>query len=152
MRLYLDTCCFNRPFDERNNMQSYLEREAVLSILELALSNSDVEIVASEALDIEIHGIKDEHRREAVKALVSYSQSRYVEIDDSSISRSREIMALSKIRMFDTLHLALAEGNADFLITVDKRLIKMASRLNLKCAIKNPIDFLQGVFSGEYDN
>ena len=100
MRLYLDTCCFNCPFDERNNMQSYLEREAVLCILEMVISNSDVEIITSEALDIEIHAIRDEQRREAVKALVSHSQSRHVEIDDSAVIRCQEIMALSKIRMF----------------------------------------------------
>ena len=152
MRLYLDTCCFNRPFDERNNMQSYLEREAVLCILEMVISNSDVEIIASEALDIEIHAIRDEQRREAVKALVSHSQSCHVGIDENAVMRSQEIMALSKIRMFDALHLALAEGNADFLITVDKRLIKMADRLQLKCIVMNPIQFLQEVFSGEYND
>ena len=34
MRLYLDNCCFNRPFDDQSNLRIKLESEAKLKIKE----------------------------------------------------------------------------------------------------------------------
>lgn len=34
--VYLDNCCYNRPFDDRSNIRNYLEREAVLIIMQMA--------------------------------------------------------------------------------------------------------------------
>lgn len=34
MRIYLDVCCFNRPFDNQEQDRIYLEGEAILRILE----------------------------------------------------------------------------------------------------------------------
>lgn len=35
MKIYMDNCCYNRLFDDRSNIKNYLEREAVLLVLEL---------------------------------------------------------------------------------------------------------------------
>ena len=35
MRLYLDVCCLNRPFNDRTQIRIRLEAEAVLTILTL---------------------------------------------------------------------------------------------------------------------
>jgi hypothetical protein len=32
MRLYLDHCCFNRPYDDQSSLVVYLESEAKLSV------------------------------------------------------------------------------------------------------------------------
>ena len=72
MILYLDTCCLNRPFDDRGNVQVYLERQAVLLIFEMAWQYPlDVRIVTSEFLDIEVNNIKDDARRDAIRGLMS---------------------------------------------------------------------------------
>lgn len=34
MRIYLDNCCFNRPFDDQNQLRIRLETEAKLGIQE----------------------------------------------------------------------------------------------------------------------
>ncbi|GAK55959.1 hypothetical protein U27_02920 [Candidatus Vecturithrix granuli] len=34
MRIYLDNCCFNRPFDDQNQIKIKLETEAKLYIQE----------------------------------------------------------------------------------------------------------------------
>jgi hypothetical protein len=34
MRVYLDACCLNRPFDDRSQDRIRLEAEAVLAIIE----------------------------------------------------------------------------------------------------------------------
>ena len=60
--------------------------------------------------------------------------------------RAGEIMALSKIRTFDSLHIAAAEeAGADFFLTTDDHLEKMARRLQLGVKIMNPLMFLEEV-------
>jgi len=34
MKLYLDTCCYNRPFDDQAQERIHIESEAVLIIIE----------------------------------------------------------------------------------------------------------------------
>ena len=50
MKLYLDVCCLNRPFDDQSQNRVRLEAEAVLSILELAGSGA-LEIIGSDIID-----------------------------------------------------------------------------------------------------
>lgn len=39
MKIYLDNCCYNRPFDDRTNIKNYLEREAILLIMQKAFDS-----------------------------------------------------------------------------------------------------------------
>ena len=56
--------------------------------------------------------------------------------------RSEAIMSVSKIRTFDSLHIAAAEeANADVLLTTDDKLEKMAEKLDLKTRVVNPLRF-----------
>ncbi|MCM1153758.1 MAG: hypothetical protein NC314_00895 [Roseburia sp.] len=48
-RVYVDNCCYNRPFDDRTNIKNYLEREAVLLVFELAYAKQ-IMITGSEVL------------------------------------------------------------------------------------------------------
>ena len=55
MRVYLDNCCYNRPFDEQTQLKVLLETEAKLRVQSL-MRNGDVEYVWSGVLDYEIRG------------------------------------------------------------------------------------------------
>jgi len=35
VKVYLDNCCFNRPYDDQNNLLVFMETEAKLFIQEL---------------------------------------------------------------------------------------------------------------------
>ena len=51
-------------------------------------------------------------------------------------------MKLSKIRTFDSLHIAAAEeAKADVLLTTDDKLEKIAEKLELKVRVMNPLKF-----------
>jgi len=52
MRIYLDNCCFNRPFDDQTQMKIKLESEAKLYIQD-AIHNGLFELVWSYILDYE---------------------------------------------------------------------------------------------------
>ena len=61
--------------------------------------------------------------------------------------RSEDIMKISKIRTFDSLHIAAAESaNADVLLTTDDKMSNMASKLELKVKVQNPLQFAWEVF------
>lgn len=50
---YFNNCCYNRPFDDRSNIKNYLEREAVLIIMQMAYEEN-IRIVRSEVLKKEM--------------------------------------------------------------------------------------------------
>jgi hypothetical protein len=66
MRLYIDNCCFNRPYDEQTREKIHLESEAILGIIKKC-KQLNFEIIGSAALDLEISQIPDVYKREKVK-------------------------------------------------------------------------------------
>jgi len=63
--IYLDVCCFNRPFDEQTHERIHLEAEAVLLILE-GRQSLKWRLLGSEAIDFEISQIPGEEREQKV--------------------------------------------------------------------------------------
>ncbi len=71
----------------------------------------------------------------------------HVAYTDEIKKRSEDIMKISKIRTFDSLHIAAAESaNADVLLTTDDKMSSMASKLELKVKVQNPLQFAWEVF------
>jgi predicted nucleic acid-binding protein len=54
------------------------------------------------------------------------------------------------IKPFDSLHLALAEtGGADIFLTTDDRLLRSASKIELKTKVANPVSWFMEVTNNE---
>ena len=141
MKLYLDNCCYNRPFDDQSQERIYLESEAILSILKRG-ERQQFKILGSPILKLEMNQMRDEDKKQKVRNIyqVIHEEIPYTK---EVRTRSEEIMKLSKIRSFDSLHIAIAEStNADFLLTTDDKLEKMASHLDLKVKVQNPLKFV----------
>ncbi len=152
MKIYFDNCCYNRLFDDRSNIKNYLEREAVLIVMQKAFEN-ELEIIGSDILEIEISKIKNDEKRNDVEgiyhALVSDSVKATLEVKERAV-RIRE---LSNIRNFDSLHLASAELSSDVLLTTDMKFLKGCRRMDLEIEVKNPVEFVMEVFGyDESDN
>ena len=62
LKIYFDNCCYNRLFDDRSNIKNYLEREAVLIIMQKAFEQ-ELKIVGSDILEIEMSKIKNDEKR-----------------------------------------------------------------------------------------
>ena len=58
MKIYFDSCCYNRPYDDRAQEKIHLEGEAILAIISRCKQN-DYEIIGSPVLDLEIDNIGD---------------------------------------------------------------------------------------------
>ena len=142
-KIYLDSCCFSRPFDEITNDKMKLECEAVLTIISKC-EEGIWDIFESDILDDEFDRMTDLIQKQKVLGLYS-STSIYVEINDTIISRAKEFHTVN-IKPFDALHLASAEyGEADILLTTDRKFLNRALKSNAKIKVSNPAVWLMEV-------
>lgn len=126
MKIYLDACCLNRPFDDQSKDRIRLESEAVLLIL-ARVQDGAHELVHSEALDLEIAKIPAENRQERIRDTLRLAVH-YAKVGKHEGDRARELAALG-FGALDALHLACAEASgADVFLTTDDRLLKRAGR------------------------
>ena len=141
--LYLDVCCWNRPFDDQTQPRIHLEAEAVLAII-AAIQRGQCRLISSEAIDLEIDQTPDQERLERLRNSIPQTRTR-VEFDNHAVTRARELEALGFPAM-DALHLAAAEAaHADVFLTTDDRLLRRArrARKRLRVRVENPLIWLQ---------
>lgn len=148
MRVYLDNCCYNRLFDDRSNIKNYLEREAILLIFEFAC-DKDIIIVGSEVLKTEIAAMSHLFRREVIQLVYERMVSEHIELLGNVVKRAKDLACQIGTKPYDSLHLALSEGNTDYFLTTDVKLIKASKRTNLDFRVINPIEFIMEVANDE---
>jgi predicted nucleic acid-binding protein len=125
MRIYLDCCCLQRPFDDQTQPRIKVEAEAVLAILALAQSG-DIELLASDVLVFEINQTPELQRRADVLALLTIAKE-FVALDDEIVALAKSFES-SGAKGIDALHLATASRTrADYFATCDDRLLKKRS-------------------------
>jgi predicted nucleic acid-binding protein len=137
-RLYLDNCCFNRPYDNQTNLLVQLETEAKLFIQQAILHKS-FELVWSYILDYE-NSVNPYHSRK--QAIAKWKKIAVLDVDASEtvINCGREIM-LKGVKKKDALHIASAiEGKCDYFLTTDKKLL---GKTFDEIIVISPIDFLK---------
>jgi hypothetical protein len=145
LRVYLDVCCLNRPFDDQTRARIRLEAEAVLIIL-AQCETGDWEWVGSEVVDLEISRTPDPERRRRVQLLASHTH-RSVVVGKSEIERAKQLETWG-IAAFDALHLACAEsGTVDVFLTTDDKLLRRsaAHAQRLRVRVANPVVWLREV-------
>ena len=143
-KIYLDSCCFNRPFDDLSQEKIRLECEAVLTILKYC-DEGRWAAYKSDILDDEIDRITDVFKKIKVVMLYAAAVMR-IDINDMIIKRAKELQQRAIIKPFDALHLASAEySGADILLTTDKNFINRAARSDAKINVANPVVWLSEV-------
>jgi len=149
LRIYLDVCCLNRPFDDQTQDRLRFESEAVLTILHRC-EIGKWELVISEATDLEVSKIPKDDRRRKVTILVSLSKHKV--LIDKEVERRALFLKKKGFKPFDALHLACAEkGKADVLLTTDDKLLGKAKQgiKMFKVRIDNPAEWLAEVIKDE---
>ena len=147
LSVYLDSCCYNRPYDDLSNDKVRIESEAILTILEHN-EHRRWTVLTSDVLFDEIDRIIDMIKKEKVLALFSPASSN-IEINEQIIARAKELNA-TNIKPFDALHIASAEfGNVDVFLTTDRRLINAAHRAGTTVRVSNPALWLMEVLYDE---
>ena len=147
MKIYLDNCCLNRPFDENTSDRISMETEAVLSIL-WRCEQKEWELIGSDILELEMNRMSNEYKRQKVTNLYTVAENKVV-LDANVETRAVEIQ-MGGIKIVDSLHIALAEkANADVFLTTDDLLEKKANKMDLKTKVCNPANWLMEVTRNE---
>lgn len=140
MKLYLDNCMFNRPYDDQSNLKVLLESEAKLKIQE-DIRAGVYELVWSYILDYENNKNPFLERKEQIAKWKVYTKID-IEADENIINLANSINHLG-LKKFDSLHIACAiKANADYFLTTDIGIIKKANLIQA-INIKDPIDFIR---------
>ena len=139
MRVYLDNCCYNRPFDDQDQLTIRLETVTKLAV-QLMMAFGKVQYVWSKALDYEISFNPFAKRKSSILWWKDEAAV-YVEMTPDIIQRGEVIETLG-IKPKDALHLASAEkANCDIFLTTDKGILKKLSVLGAM-KVMNPIQFI----------
>ncbi len=137
-KLYLDVCCFNRPFDDQTQILIWLETKAKLHI-QSQIKEGVFDLVWSYMIDYE----NDFNPFSANKESVSrwrFLASDHVKESAIILELAREIQSKG-LKTKDSLHLACAtSAKCDFFLTTDKRILN--KKLTIIQTI-NPMDFVQ---------
>lgn len=147
MKIYLDACCLNRPFDDQTQTRVHLEAEAVLSIIQSVDAN-EWEWISSDAVAYEIHKTPNEERQERLWSLESRSTKR-LQLTNPILQQAEQLEQLG-FTTYDALHLAFAAfADADIFLTTDDKLLKRAQRFRaeIKIPVANPLSWLQEVLT-----
>ena len=143
MKIYLDCCCLNRPFDDQSNPTIHIKSEAIKIIISLC-KRKIFTLVSSEILEFEINKTSDILRRERLKILESIAEEK-IKIDERIEKRAKNFEK-SGIQSFDALHLACAETKCDLLITVDRKFLRKAKEItDLDIKVISPLELLKEV-------
>jgi len=137
-RVYLDNCCFNRPYDGQTYLLVQLEAEAKLFIQQ-AILHKTFELAWSYILDYE-NAANPYHNRK--QAIAKWKKIAVLDVDASEtvVNRGKEIM-LKGVKKKDALHIACAiEAKCDYFLTTDKKLLKTSFD---EIIIASPIDFIK---------
>ena len=141
MRVYLDNCCYNRPYDDQSQLTISLETQAKLQIQKM-IKNDELELVSSYMLRKENSDNPFKNKREHIEQFLSSYADVYIGADqeDKILPRAKEIMDTG-IKAKDAIHAACAiEAGCDYLITTDKRFSGLRSS---EIKVINPVDFVR---------
>ena len=127
MRIYLDNCCFNRPFDDQRQMRIRLETEAKLCIQD-RIREGLLELCWSYVLDFENGANPYDERRRIIAAWRRYAA---VDVDETeAVVHQAKALTQLGLQAKDALHVACAVfGGCDCLITTDDVVLQRAGKL-----------------------
>lgn len=142
MKIYLDNCCFNRPFDDQSRLRIRLESEAKMAIQE-SIQSGISSLIWSYVMDYENHKNPFPERQEQIGKWRAHAVTD-IEEDDALLVSAR-IIGQTGIKKIDALHVACAiKGNAEYFLTTDDFILKRAGLIaNIK--ITDPIGFIKEV-------
>ena len=124
LRIYFDCCALQRPFDAPTQIRIALESEAMLRLIEL-VELGNIELVGSQALDLEIQAMPFSSRRTYCEILLKQA-SYYATVSDK-VKILAKYYETRGIKGLDALHLACAvEAQAAYLCTCDDSFLRKA--------------------------
>jgi predicted nucleic acid-binding protein len=140
MRIYLDNCCYNRPFDDQKQLRIRLEAAAKLGVQQVILEKK-VELAWSYVLDFENELNPFEQRKVLVRRWKTHAT---VDTDETAeIIEQAEALVQLGLKGKDALHLACAIAlKCDYFLTSDDHLIKKSIGI-VEIKVTDPMTFVR---------
>jgi predicted nucleic acid-binding protein len=139
MLVYLDNCCFNRPYDSQLSEHVKFETEAKLLIQQMIFARK-IQLTWSFILDFENNANPYLDHKEAIATWKNLATV-YIPALETVKIRANQLATIG-IQSKDALHVACSiEAKCDYFITTDKRLLKKIKPLTIIHAI-NPINLV----------
>ena len=141
MRIYLDNCCYNRPYDDQSQLRISLESQAKLHIQEMIKDNK-LQLASSYTLIYENSKNPYEIKRKTIGKFLEDNTSIYVdESYEKEVGSLAAKIMKTGIKSADAHHTASAIiAKCDYLLTTDIRLLKYKTD---KIQIIDPIEFIR---------
>jgi len=142
MRIYLDLCVYNRPFDDQSQPRIFIEATEFLLILSEVVGR-EITLISSFVLEYENFRSPFIMRRDKISDILKVA-SEYVSYSEKLKNRAKEIEKTG-IMSIDALHIACAEiTKADFFVTCDDVLVRkgITNKENFKVKIISLMEFI----------
>lgn len=128
VRIYLDNCSYNRPYDDQSQMRIYLETQAKLHIQDM-IRKGDLELVTSYVLDYENDRNRSLQKKMAIERFIREYSSVYISHrNKNEIGKYADDIMKTGVKEKDAYHVACAIiAQCKYFITTDDRLLKYYS-------------------------
>jgi len=140
MKVYLDNCCYNRPFDDQNQMRIYLETQAKLYIQKL-IRDGALCFAFSYVSRYENWNSPYAKNQITIERFFENATT-YIDIDkaDTIEQKAIEIMRYG-VKSKDALHISCAiEATCEYFITTDDEILKKYKTGAIN--VCSPIEFI----------
>ena len=144
MKIYLDNCCFNRPYDDQSHLRIRLDSEAKLRIQE-EIGSGEFSLVWSYILDYEKSKNPFRERRVQIAKWRMYAEE--------DIQESAEVLGMGRmlrnhgIMKMDSLHIACAvDARCEYFLTTDDGILKKAALIQ-DIRVTDPIGYIKEVLT-----
>jgi len=141
MRIYLDNCSYNRPYDDQSQLRISLETQAKLQIQRM-IKNKELDLVSSYVLAYENSRNPNESKKNSIGKFVKENRVEYIDVDRANEVKTiaDEIIATG-VKTADAYHTACAIlSRCDYMITTDDRLLRYKSD---KIKVVDPTEFIR---------
>jgi predicted nucleic acid-binding protein len=148
IKVYLDNCTYNRPFDDQTQIKIALETEAKRHIQKLIVGKG-IDLVYSYVNRLENGENPFATRKNSINNFFTnaafYIDSRHAEI----IEERAVVIMQTGIKPRDALHIACAiESGCDYFITTDKPLLRHTLSGIIICSPVQFLEYLEEVKDG----
>jgi len=140
LKIYLDNCCYNRPFDDFTNEKNKLEAIAKMFIQSL-IKYKCVSLYYSFISQVEIDDSPYEERKVYILDFIETNAVGFIgKMHSEEIEIIAEEIMKTGVKKKDATHLACSMiAKCDYFITTDKRLLNYKTD---RIKIINPIKFV----------
>jgi len=139
IKIYLDNCAYNRPFDDQTQIKIALETEAKRHIQRL-ITEKNIDLVYSYVNRFENSKNPYPANRKSINEFFKNAASYIDQICSHNVEKRAIAFRQLGIKTADAFHLSCAiEGACEYFITTDKPLLKFTDNKIIVC---NPIQFI----------